>query len=216
MPMITAPEFKQKYRERYLQSTLTSLEWFERKIKEVALALQEQGLVPPDLTLEEIVSLQPKPILLELDINNYQHCRNCIQQEEETSQWIYATLSPTGLLECQRVAFIPTMAMASLNSTRTIERVLSTIGIGYGPTLDNAEMMIYWGRYLCDYRNDGTEIPVIDALLQKIKSSDTPAVFFFIGGDVERHCYPHCPEPKEIYQLQKEGKKIALIPRATI
>lgn len=216
--MMPAPEFTQKYREKYLQSSLTNsltnLGWYERRITEVALALQKQGLLPQNLTLEQIISLKPKPI--SLDISEYQHCQNGIQQEEETSQWLYATLIPTSILECKRIAFLPTVATASSNSAQTIQRVLSTIGIEYGPALDNAEGIIYWGRYLCDYRDDGTEIPVVDAIIQKIKSSDIPAAFFFVGRDVERHYYPYCPEPQEIYQLQNEGKKIALIPRATI
>ncbi len=144
--------------------------------------------------------------------NEYRQKFSAGDREVKDALWIYAysiklpeyfkddkRLEP----ESKKVFICSTQ---NTNNLIIVERVLSLCGANFVQSLNDADIGVYWGRYICDYGKDGS--PAINPILNSVKNRNIDALVFTDGYSYFRFCQGKCYEDKSMYDLISEGKRI--------
>jgi hypothetical protein len=91
-----------------------------------------------------------------------------------------------------------------------VHNILALEGAKFVSSLDEADIAVYFGKYICDYGKDGS--PLIWPILYRVESGNLEALAFTEGRLYSDYCQGKCPEDKFMLKLIQEKKGINHLP----
>ncbi len=192
---LTEEQFEQEYDKKY----------FKGKLQE----------------LEKILETKPTNLLENLGYMTILQERDRMKKETRKAEHLYAYMikrpnySPNDsrLEPRDKKVFIKTSCQ--INEGYILHRVFELEDALFTNSLDEADIGVYAGKYICDYENrniDEAGNPAIWPLLYAVKNRDLPLVVITIGSLYFGYCSGKCPEAKFMLDLIGQKKNINHLP----
>ncbi len=145
------------------------------------------------------------------------YLRPNIDLETSKALFFYDLIIPHFDPENRKIRFLKTCLTRGSKNSGVVKTIMELNNGSFVDSLAEANTGIYWGDILCDFKEEPKSgdtrdgYSIINDILREVAKRDITGLLFYNGERAEI-CLRYCLEPKEIYSLHQQGRRIIEFP----